>query len=332
MLKNIIIFLVLNIVCSKAINIHVQNGVTDDCGLTSCYDCTNNGCLWCNSDSSINPNSCWALSDIFDNCDIGDIDVISYECPTCPPNCNCEDGTCTSCTAGFYGENCDLECDNICDQCDRITGECTSCIQLGKCGNACNSSCVTVPGCELCQINCLNCTQCIRGYYNPSMSCLGNCPSCFNFDCNQQNGDCQSYCMPGWVGHDCNEICEGICEKPKVCSATGCVCPKGYQPGNVETCVKVDLGISCEQCEKLIGVAKMASSMITQTFETYEEAKEALEEISCFFLPPPIDLGCALLVAAQAGVYAIAGQVAEVLLEKDFCIEWGSCNISHVSV
>jgi hypothetical protein len=66
---------------------------------------------------------------------------------------------------------------------------------------------------------------------------------------------------------------------------------------------------------------------VAKQYSTYEEALAALKEISCFFLPPPIDLGCAAIVAEQeAGVFILA-QASQVLFQAGFCVTWGACNL-----
>jgi hypothetical protein len=102
-----------------------------------------------------------------------------------------------------------------------------------------------------------------------------------------------------------------------------CVCPYGYVSGLLG-CGKANLGISCEVCTSLASAAHTAAE-IAHTYSTEEEALAALETVSCFFLPFPLNVGCAVVIAGEGGVYVILSQMTEELLNEGFCEAWGAC-------
>uniref|UniRef100_A0A8W8MGE6 EGF-like domain-containing protein n=1 Tax=Magallana gigas TaxID=29159 RepID=A0A8W8MGE6_MAGGI len=150
-------------------------------------------------------------------------------CPLfCSKNeCNSNTGNCYSCTAGYYG----LQCDN-------------------ECSFGCQKSCNMTSGSCLCK----------PGYYrsNCSLKCSSNC---LDGECYQERGIC-SACNNGSYGDFCDLKCFGDCNYDKCHKGTGicgsCVKEKGEKceercPDNCLFCDQNDL--ECKRCvDKWYGV------------------------------------------------------------------------------
>lgn len=71
-------------------------------------------------------------------------------------------------------------------------------------------------------------------------------------------------------------------------------------------------------------------------YQTYAAAQKALEAITCFFLPPPADLGCAAMITEETGVEGLViflvSQVDAQLLDQAFCVEFGACTADEIVI
>lgn len=130
--------------------------------------------------------------------------------------------------------------------------------------------------------------------------------------------------MNGWGGAKCDQECSTTCSPTKVCSMGECVCGPGLEDGPLGTCVESGSKPTCETCRSLVEAAKTLTE-IAKKYKTVEEAKEALQAVSCFFLPGPLGIGCAAMVTAEALGAFIVSQVAEKLLTESFCEVWKLC-------
>lgn len=89
--------------------------------------------------------------------------------------CNNETGVCTyGCRQGFYGEQCEIGCDNCPSGCDIMTGQCIGDCPASKFGRFCHKTC--------------------------SQDCKNGC--------NKYTGSCYDGCVPGKFGDFCNETCD----------------------------------------------------------------------------------------------------------------------------
>lgn len=89
--------------------------------------------------------------------------------------CNNETGFCTyGCREGFYGEQCEIGCDNCTAGCDIMTGQCIGDCPASKFGKFCHKTC--------------------------SQDCKNGC--------NKYTGSCYDGCVPGKFGDFCNETCD----------------------------------------------------------------------------------------------------------------------------
>ncbi|ESO87552.1 hypothetical protein LOTGIDRAFT_127661, partial [Lottia gigantea] len=95
-----------------------------------------------------------------------------------------EHKTIIHCNTGWYGNQCQTKCNSNCiNGCDQTTGRCTSC-NTGWYGNQCQTNCNT-------------------GWYGNQ--CQTKCNSnCIN-RCDQDTGDCLDGCIDGKSGRQCTE-------------------------------------------------------------------------------------------------------------------------------
>lgn len=92
--------------------------------------------------------------------------------------CNSSTGSCIyGCQEGFYGGECDRDCDSCPTQCDRMTGQCIGECPEGRFGEFCNKTC--------------------------SEDCKNKC--------NKTTGSCEEGCVLGNFGDFCNKTCDAQC-------------------------------------------------------------------------------------------------------------------------
>ena len=231
-----------NLNCSKFCN---ENGENYICHRETaiCYkDCkfpgnfTDKKCNKC--EQGFYPISEGCTKQCSDNCD----DITS---------CKEEDGSCSLCKLGFWGNKCTEECSNLCNKngCNKETGKCVTCIDgyfndekndCIECPKNC-STCHSLVDCitcidgnygsacqETCSIHCEGSTcakdgKCIceNKYYGPL--CDNNCKGCSENGCNDKDGICNDhYCIDNYYDpRMCNETCSENCENNKCDIFTG---------------------------------------------------------------------------------------------------------------
>ncbi|XP_056002949.1 receptor-type tyrosine-protein phosphatase epsilon-like [Ostrea edulis] len=120
---------------------------------------------------------------------------------------------------GVYGENCNNQCPQNCQErhCDIVNGTCLGCIPGYK-GSVCDQACVNKRYGLECKQNCGNCSdgeQC--NHVN------GSCPN--GCDAGAQGDKCDQEC--GWTsfGYNCNETCSMRCFNQTCDTVTGS-CPQ----------------------------------------------------------------------------------------------------------
>ena len=301
------------------------------CEFSNCSSCINGGrCGWCGN-STVNAYTCLQYNGqgypMIGGC--SKYYTNDYYCPvqSCPTNCVACDNpnNCIKCVTGFTGTTCNQTCPAGCETltgCDIDSGECFGCNDGGKCGFACEEDCLLkYYGCKSCSQSCGDCLECEEGLCGNH--CQNICEGCLFFQCDT-NGLCESGCAAGYSGNYCNITCSEQCRSDQICGINGCECAPGYVQSSAGDCIKANLGISCDECNKLVSTAKLAFE-VGKTYETLAEAQAALETISCFFLPPPLDIGCALLISQEGALFFVADQITEALLQAGFCDAWGAC-------
>ena len=132
-------------------------------------------------------------------------------------SCNKDDGTCSPCKPGFYGNNCELKCDGcLSGACDQDSGACTQGCLLGFHGNKCEETC---PQCLYgrCDHSSGECTEgCQSGFHGKR--CELQCPDCALGVCDQQTASCLETCPPGESMQFCQEGQSKKCNFLKRCN------------------------------------------------------------------------------------------------------------------
>ncbi|XP_069117582.1 receptor-type tyrosine-protein phosphatase epsilon-like isoform X2 [Argopecten irradians] len=127
-------------------------------------------------------------------------------CRPCPDNCA---GPCSSlglcnegCVDGTHGDRCELKCPDNCgtDVCDRDSGECKDGCVDGTYGDRCELECS--ENCTSCTQDGKQCLGCIDGAFGSS--CSKTCGNCEDMRCSLDTGDCDTPCLTGWVGQQCD--------------------------------------------------------------------------------------------------------------------------------
>ncbi|WAR29620.1 SREC-like protein, partial [Mya arenaria] len=178
------------------------------------------------------------------------------------------DGTCSGgCKAGYYGAECDRQCDAcLSKECEASSGVCSIGCIPGYYGNMCQTRCPT--NCVECErtsgkyiifsivikqqpwskytchrvLHCISgarnvtckrrdCTSCISTFYGLprcDIVCNANCLPGLGRQCDQSTGKCVHGCHGGFYGDDCQESC-GQCASG-VCGTNGACngCNVGY--------------------------------------------------------------------------------------------------------
>jgi len=100
------------------------------------------------------------------------------------------------------------------------------------------------------------------------------------------------------------------------------MCPYGYDSVYGD-CGQAYIGISCNLCNSLVSAANNAVS-ISKPYSTYQDAQAALKTSTCFYIPFPLDIGCAAVIVGAEDGFAIINQITEPILSVDnFCQYWG---------
>ena len=171
------------------------------------------------------------------------------DCKPCPIGCSsCQepDAYCTSCQAGFSGDQCLDTCPEGCK--DMVPG--VKCRTENNnqiiCKNGCNPL-YYGPDCKPCGLNCSVCdnqsgicSQCKHGFYDTS--CSSTCPKSCGIDnkCSVENSGsliCAYGCDQGHHGDGCSELCSANCGN-KTCK---------QQDGHCFSCVDGYYGDKCNQ-------------------------------------------------------------------------------------
>ena len=230
-----------NLKCSKFCN---KNGGNDICNREGiCY----NDCRYPGNFSDKKCNKC---EQGFYPIDKGCTQQCSENCDDIA-NCKEEDGSCTSCKLGFWGNKCTEECSHLCNKngCNKETGKCITCIdgyyndknndckECPKNCITCNSvvectSCIDGNYGSICQYICSShcegstCEKdgkciCLNRYFGPL--CENNCKGCSEKGCNNKDGICNDhYCIDNYYDpRMCNETCSEKCENKKCDIFTG---------------------------------------------------------------------------------------------------------------
>ena len=167
----------------------------------------------------------------------------------CSSNCSEEicsqDGQCKSCVLGSYGNQCDKECGEFCNEatgCEQFTGKCIGCDGYHS-GDYCQQNCS--GGCLKCKQD-TTCEECMDDYYKlqNDHQCTV-CPStCIalnnNVRCEKNSGLC-SKCSNGFGGDYCEITCPNNCnggckrEEDESIKCNGCK-ENWYKPDCSERC------------------------------------------------------------------------------------------------
>ncbi|XP_052797124.1 uncharacterized protein LOC128229312 isoform X2 [Mya arenaria] len=118
----------------------------------------------------------------------------------CSDGCNKDNGKCTSCAPGYWGEFCTETCVN-----NTFGPNCSN-----KCNEHCTGLCDSVKG---------TCTMCSPGYKGQfcnevcsknkwGMNCNKTCGQCATKGCNSYNGFCPTGCQAGYQLNTCDEPCD----------------------------------------------------------------------------------------------------------------------------
>ena len=174
------------------------------------------------------------------------VDQICRPCPRTCKSCIGQgpDPYCTSCQAGFSGDQCQGTCPEGCNEV--VTG--FKCSQQNS-RIICNNGCKPLyygPDCKPCSSSCLacdnltgTCRQCKVGFYGET--CTRTCPSgCGgNDECSviQNLLTCAHECDTGYYGDDCNNICSTHCYNRECEQKTG-------------TCLSCDSGYYGDRCDQ----------------------------------------------------------------------------------
>jgi hypothetical protein len=213
----------------------------------------------CNRDSGSCYYGCVSTGNFSDekceNCEQGFYpieDGCNLECSdNCEDKLGCrqEDGSCTACKIGFWGEQCTKDCDVTCEkrECQREDGTCSKCIDgyYKSKNNKCEKC---PPNCNTCTDE-NKCTSCIENFYGEN-KCEKRCSShCQGKSCEIKDGKCN--CESKYFGEGCSSECNG-------CSENGCEDKEGicvdhycldnyYDPRKCDKeCSKNCLGEKCD--------------------------------------------------------------------------------------
>lgn len=276
------------------------------------------------------PSKCPSLCDINGDCyETDKVPILNTRDPsivcngnsTCPPECSTcsSDYGCLICGNNHYGPECNVPCPENCLFGCNYQGECLGCKE-NTCGDTCSHNCT--DGCTSCYQNC-TCPTCESNYYGDN--CIEVCTNCIGFNCDS-NGNCVSGCVPGFSGNDCNTACTSTCSAGKFCMNGECMCTPGYYDTFYSGCAPRTIGMTCEDCQTWVGLVQQAAAISGKSFPTYEDALAVVQEISCFFLPPPDNIGCELAIITEGDSgYVLIAQYTEDLLHENSCTLFGAC-------
>ncbi|XP_060581674.1 multiple epidermal growth factor-like domains protein 10 [Ruditapes philippinarum] len=127
----------------------------------------------------------------------------------CPGNCSVctSESNCTQCNSGFYGETCKDDCPSGCNgPCSFTDGRCYAC-KPNFFGSFCDDQCSTTCKSKESERRCDNITgQCFFGCKDAyhGETCDKKCSrNCVNTTCNQVTAECLYGCINGEVGPAC---------------------------------------------------------------------------------------------------------------------------------
>ncbi|XP_053378690.1 receptor-type tyrosine-protein phosphatase alpha-like [Mercenaria mercenaria] len=182
----------------------------------------------------------------------------STDCPfsRCPLHCECEEGMCISCKAGYYdaSSECTKTCPSNCVSCSS-RDTCEVCkaghynghesdndnnVLLNNCTHECRTNCSSCSSFE-------ECLQCESGKYG--IICENECSvGCKNRVCLKKNGKCEA-CLKGKYGETCSLPCPYNCHNNTCYKETGyCFACNGNYDGNeCNNCKAGFYGPSCNE-------------------------------------------------------------------------------------
>ena len=221
------------------------NITCDDGGFSNCSKCKRDGaCTECKE------NKFWGT-----HCE--------KTCQNCPEGkCNSTNGICLDqnkdCdNTSFYGEKCDIPCEDNCETCNRIGSKCYSCKGNYTFGNKCSKSCGNCPGgvCKFEDGTCYEDGDCAgQKYYGDD--CQNDCASISYCELCEKSGELCYTCNDTLhYGNKCEKICN-TCPDPPGCNKTGfcndsisnCLNDE-YYGDNCEHMCK-ELGTNCVKCSR----------------------------------------------------------------------------------
>ena len=203
----------------------------------------------------------------------------------CPSNCiSCKNSiNCDECISGKYGQTCETECINTCQDgiCDKESGTCLAGCASNEyfhsggicrpCPSRCNS-CSNVTFCtdcktyfmwgSICQYECTGCYSMCTMKDGCSLGCYSNYYLSYNvkkngYECTHCPADCQTCtnmtlcqtCVQGRWGNICQYNCTGCsreCDALKGC-VSGCL-PGYYREASETGSVCLSCSKECETC------------------------------------------------------------------------------------
>ncbi|XP_059175741.1 multiple epidermal growth factor-like domains protein 10 [Physella acuta] len=164
----------------------------------------------------------------------------SQECACLDPSeqCNPITGSCTSgCREGLTGTSCNKPCRGRYGRgCRQVCGQCAGQQSCDPVSGVCSVGCAPGWAGARCQ------TACLPGTYG--VDCVHECHRCLdNSTCEPENGTCPWRCEPGWQGQRCDQPCGagrygqncefpcGHCYGTSVCDSKTGFCPLGCSSG-----------------------------------------------------------------------------------------------------